>query len=462
MSAEEPPAASRNPLDFIRNKFLRDAATLQVSGTLNQASQLISSIVIAFLLGAVGQGRYALAVMLQGLFYNVVNVGAMQATVSQLAAASARENKGKFAAWMAFLAKFNLTFNAALIGLGYFVLPELAEWWYDDRQLGVWAWWLTLWPLIDTPRAVAFAACQGTRRMLPLAQIENGGELLRAYLVTMGAVITHSPAGAVLGEIAARTIASLVAVVLYRRARLDGGTFLPTLREVWRQMPAIPLRQGMPFSFRVGILKNANALFLNVFPRLLIGATAGAAWVAYFHIAQRIMGLPMMLMQGVSRTILPALSEMAGVRDLSRFKGLYYKTTLTAGVVISSGILLCLPLIQPIVSRFFPDDYAKPVFLYSCILAVGFVPMSFAVGLESFYIVSDRLRVSLILSALGCIVLIPVNFVLIRLYPQTGRGLGPRGLHVLGARALRLRRLVLPPRAQPAALGDRLICASSS
>ena len=68
----------------------------------------------------------------------------------------------------------------------------------------------------------------------------------------------------------------------------------------------------------------------------------------------------------------------------------------------------------------YPDDYAPGVFRYACILALGFVPMAFAVGLESFYIVSGRLKVSILLSILGCLVTIPVNVALIRALPESG------------------------------------------
>ena len=405
----------------LRNKFVRDTATLQVSGGLNQISGICSSILIAFLLGAVGQGRFAVAVVLQGLFYNLINVGSVQATVSQLASASSRGLTDKVSSWMAYLAKFYLLFNGLLILIGWLCLPSLAERWYGDRELGVLAAWLCLWPILDTPRAVVFAAFQGTRRMLLLAQLENGHELMRVFLVSSGAVITGSVQGAVLGEIAARVLASALAVGMYARARGGGGgSELPPLARVLRDMARTPLRRGMPLSLRVGMLKNVNTLFLHIFPRLLLGGTAGMAWVAYFHVAQRIMGLPMMLMQGVSRTMLPALSELSGLKDRTRFRALYKRSTWTAGCLISAGILLCLPLIQPLVRMVYPDDYAAPVLRYAAILALGFVPMSFAVGLESFYIVTGQLRVSILLSILGCAVTVPANFFLIRALPESG------------------------------------------
>jgi O-antigen/teichoic acid export membrane protein len=416
-----------DPLRFIRNKFLKDAATLQVSGLLNQLSQTVSSIVIAFLLGAHGQGLFAVAVMLQALFYNLVNIGVVQATVSQIAAASARELHDKVAAWLAFLVKTYLVFSAVLIGAGWFVLPRLSVWWYREElglaqahELGLWAWWLTFWILIDTPRAAAQVAFQGTRRMLALGQLDNGHELIRMFLVICGAAITGSAAGAVIGEVLSRAIATYFACVMYHSARSDGGAPLPSMLEIFKRAPEIPLFKGLRLGLRVGVIKNTTTLVVTVLPRLLLGGTAGFAWVAYFHIAQRIMGFPLMMMQGVSRTILPALAEKRGLRDLVGFKRLYRRTTWLAGASISLCVLLGLLLVKPVVAIAFPPDYGWPVLQCCMILALGVIPSSFAVAQDPFYILTDRMRQNLIICLIGALVTIPANALLVRVDPQTG------------------------------------------
>ncbi|HVS11538.1 MAG TPA: lipopolysaccharide biosynthesis protein [Planctomycetota bacterium] len=421
----ESPSRVRHPLRFIKNRFVRDAATLQVSGLMNQASQFVSSIGLVFLLGEHGFGQFITAVVLQALFYNLVNVGVVQATITQVAAANVRDSRVKLAGWLAFLVKTYLIFSVVLIGVGWLALPAAAEAWYGDRQLGVWAWWLTFWPLIDTPRAVAQVAFQGTRRMLSLGQLDNGQELIRMFLVVLGAAITGSPEGAVLGEIASRILASYLALDMYRSARSDGAGWLPSFREVLRRVPEIPLRQGIRLGLRVGILKNGSTLFMTVFPRLLVGAFGGMSWVAYFHIAQRILGLPQMMMLGISRTVLPALSELRGVRDLERFRRMFVRTTLIAGSLITAGILLALPLIPFVVRVFYRrPEFAEPVLMYAAILALGLVPHSFAVGLEAFYILTDQMRVSLLITAVGAAITIPLNFVLVEHFPRTGAAWG--------------------------------------
>src|SRR5262249_52885877 len=128
-----------------KSKFVRDVATLQVSSAVNQASQLGSSMVLAFLLGAQGQGALGVAVMLQGLFYNLISIGVIQSTVGQIASATARKLDDKVAAWMAFVAKLYLLCNVVMIVAGAFLLPWVGRHWFDDEGLGErigwWAWW---------------------------------------------------------------------------------------------------------------------------------------------------------------------------------------------------------------------------------------------------------------------------------------------------------------------------------
>lgn len=417
----------RHPLRFIRNKFLRDAATLQVSGSLNQASQLFSSVVIAYLLGSAGQGLFAVAVMLQALFYNLVNVGVVQATVSQVAAASARELHEKVADWLAFLVKTYAVVSVVLVGAGYWVLPAVSVWWYSDqlgpeaaRELGLWAWWLTFWIPIDTPRAVSQVAFQATRRMLPLGQLDNGHELMRMYLVLLGAAVTGSAKGAVMGEVASRVLTTFLALEMYRGARADGGPWLPGMHDIVRRVGGIPLLKGLRLGVRVGVIKNTTTLVVTVLPRLLLGSFAGFSWVAYFHIAQRFMGLPMMMMQGVSRTILPALSERRGLRDLAGFKRMYLRTTVLTGLGITVLLLVALPFVEPTVRLLMPDDYARPVRICCVILAIGVIPASFAVAQDPFYILTDRMKQNLIICFVGALITIPGNALLVYFNPTTG------------------------------------------
>jgi len=410
----------------LKRKFVADTLTLQLSGFLTQASGFVSSALLAFALGAHGQGLYVMAVTLQALLFNLVSVGVIQATVSQIASATARGLDAKVTAWLAFLVKTYVVTGTLMIGIGYFALPELCERVYGDdlpaeeaRSLGVWAWWLAWWILIDTPRAATHVAFHATRRMKSSAQLDAAHELVRLFLTVAGVVITNSPAGAVIGEVASRVAASFLALQMYAAARRDGGTHLPRWREILAVAPGIPLLKGLRMGLRLGLLKNATTFFINVLPRLLLSGTS-FAWVAYFNIAQKMMGLATTAMQGVSRNVLPALAEKRGKNDFEGFRKLYWRASLIGGGAIAVAIGLGLLIARPLIVRFYPDDYAEPVFLCCCILALGMIPTGFGIALDPFYILTNKLKANLTLALIGAIVTIPINVYWTLLWPETG------------------------------------------
>lgn len=420
----------RRLVELIKSRFFRDTATLQIAGALNQVSQLASTVFLAYLLGAEGQGHFVLALALQGLLHFLINTGVVPATVSQIAAAHVRGNHDKTAGWIAFLAKAVLTFGTIILVVGWFVLPWVGQHFYDEpshghgHEIGMWAWFLCLEPLLDLPRVVAAVAFQGTRRMKALGQVENADEVVRFFLVVVGAVVTGSPAGAVAGTVVAALFGSVLAIELYSTARHDGGPPLPGVRDIARRMREIPLWKGLRLGIRVGLLKNGTALFLSIFPRLIIGRVVGAEWTSYFHIAQRALTITTMFMLGVSRTSLSALAELSGKQDWIGFRRLFTRVTLITGTVLSITILLGLLLVRVLVARLFPSNYVGPVSTYYAILALGYIPFTYAVAIESFYIATNRVRAWLWITLVGAIVTIPTNVWLILHVPYTGTAWG--------------------------------------
>jgi O-antigen/teichoic acid export membrane protein len=414
----------RRLAELVASRFFRDTATLQVAALINQGSQFLSTVVLAFLLGAQGQGQFVLAIALQGLLHFLVNTGVVPATVSQIAAAHVRSNHEKTAGWIAFLAKTSLLFGLGVLAVGWFALPWFGASFYGSREVGTWALILCLEPLIDLPRVVAAAAFQGTRRMRALAQVENADEVVRFFLVVLGATITGSPLGAVLGMVASAFFGSVLALELYATARHDGGPPLPSAREILARMPGVPVWRGLRLGLRVGLLKNGTALFLNIFPRLILGKVVGEEWVTYFHIAQRIVTIPTLPLLGVSRTSLPALAELAGRKDWPGLRRLFTRITLIAGGLIALAMGVALLLIPPVVGAVFPADYAEPVFHFAAILALGYVPFAFAVSIDALYIVINQVKAWLWLTVLGAAVTIPANVWLILKVPYTGTAWG--------------------------------------
>lgn len=408
-------------LDRIGHKFARDAATLQVGAFLSAIGNFVSAVLLAHLLGAELQGKFYVATSLYAFLWFLVNQGLVQATVSQVAAANSRGQTDKMAGWTAWLVKASVLFGLVLALLGFLTLPAFAESVLKtDRQIGVWASWMALSPWLETPRTVVCAALQGTRRMLPFAQVENAQELIRVFLVCVGALVTQSPTGPVVGTLAASALGSVIALELYRRDRLQADSPLPSFAAVRALIPAMPLFYGFRLGLKLGIVRNLNALCMEIVPSLLIARFGTPEWVAYMRIAQRLIRIPVMFMQGISRTALPMFSELAGLRDMAGLRRAYFKASAVSGVVITTGVLLVLPFLPWLLARAFPRDYSAPVLTICLILVPGFIIMSFSIANDSFYLVTNTLRVAVRITVIGMVFSVTMLFLLARANPTTG------------------------------------------
>lgn len=408
----------------VRSKFLRDTHSLQVAGGLCSLLQVGSVVLLAFLLGSAGQGQFVSACVLHAFGYCLLNVGVAQVTTSQISSNAAQGRTEKVAIWMAFITKVHVIFAGWIIVAGFLLFPWLAENLLSNRDIGVWASWLCLGSLLDIPRDVVRVALQGTRRMRHLGRVEVGQELVRFFLIASGALVTGGPGGAILGSLCASAMGSLLAMGIYHDARSKSGTSLPTLRKLIPLIARTPIRKGLRQGVRIAAFKNMHTLLFLVLPKLVVQSLAGSNWVAYFHVAQRLMSLPQILSTAISRNALPAMGELAGKRDGLGFRRLFATTTLVTGATISAAIWLLVLIVPTIVDLAFASDYGEPVLRLAVVLAIGESAAGFCVCLEAFFISTNRLRALFGFSLLGLATAVPAAIWLIGHVPLTGAAWG--------------------------------------
>ena len=248
---------------------------------------------------------------------------------------------------------------------------------------------------------VACAALQGTRRMVPFARIENGTELLRLFCVCLGALVTGNALGPVIGTVVAALLSSVVAIGIYASVRAEGAA-LPGWRAILGHARDVPLRHGLPLGFKLGLVRSIDALGTQALPALILQRVLGdTSAVAYLRIAQRLMTVPLLLMQGLSRNLLPMFSELAGLKELQRFRQLFVRASLYSGALVSLGVVAALLLVPWAVGAFFPADYHVPVARMAWILLPGLLVMSFSIANDTFYLVTDTLRMGMLICLLA-------------------------------------------------------------
>jgi O-antigen/teichoic acid export membrane protein len=413
----------------LSSRFLRNIAALQAGGIVYAGMNFASAFALAHVLGASRQGSWIVANQLYALAFFVVNLGLLQVAVTQIAAGSARGQFDKVGAWLACLVKVYLLMGVGLVTLGWVLLPPAVAWWRGinptiDPRVATWAWCLLWTPILDIPRVAVVAAFQGTRRMVRLTQVENAAEVLRSFLVIAGAILTGSPWGPVAGSLAGTVLASLIAVALYRRANKESGSYpLPGVRAILGGIRGVPIRAAFRDGLKFGIVRQSDALGRKILPPLIVQTFGTSSWVTYLRFAQLLMDLPLLFMQGVGRTALPALAELRGLKDHRLFRRLFLRATLLGGGLIGLGVLLFLPVV-PHVLRVFPADYRDPIWTLCLILTLNAIPVGFTITLDSFYLLTGQLRIAVRLSVLCFLSTVATMLFLSGPLPRTGAAWG--------------------------------------
>ncbi len=406
---------------LVRNQFLRDTGALQVGALLVSGGNFLSAVGLAYLLGAARQGEFYVAVSLYSSLWYLVNLGLVQVTVSKVSAALGAQDRDEACSWLAYLLKAYALLGAAVGGVAHLVLPWVATDLVDARaEVGAYAALLAFTPLLDLPRVVAGAALQATRRMIPLAQTDNAFELVRVYLVLLGALLTGDLRGPVLGSLAASGLGSVLAVALYTRECRRVRELVPGPGEILAHVRGVPLRKGLAVGLRLGAAQNLSAYGTQILPTLLLQRFGSSEWVAYLRIGQRIMNVPLMLMQAISRTALPALSKLAGVKDLRELCRTYFRTSLFSGLTIGGGLLAFLPFLPWVLELALPEAYGAPILTICLILVPGYLVIAFSSANDTFYLVTGTLRVAILLSVAGALVNLPLMAFLAWRWPTTG------------------------------------------
>ncbi|MDP6938671.1 MAG: hypothetical protein QF848_07530 [Planctomycetota bacterium] len=414
---------------FMGSRFVRDSATLQAASMLNSLGSLACALALAHILGSLQQGEFYLAIATYSFLWFSVNLGLYPVATSQLAAAAARGSDYKVAFWIAYLIKALLWMGVAFAVLAVAVLPWVAEHVYHTPSLGWGAAYgqplikaaalMALTPLLELPRSACCAAFQGTRRMVALAKVENGQECVRVFLVVAGAVITQDAVGPTVGMLLASCVGSVLAVDAYVRETRSGEAPLPSLRMVLGRFKEAPLFYGLRLGLRLGVTQNMHALGVNILPTMVLGFVGNTRWVAYMRLAQRIVDAVRTLMQGINRTALPYFSELVGLKDLRGLRRAYWRATLGSGALVSTGVVL-IGFLVPSLVEVFPSDYRDPVWTVFLILAPGVMVVSFSVANDTFYLVTDNLKVAIVFGAVQFAVHLTLLALLGHFYPKVG------------------------------------------
>ena len=193
---------------ILANRFLRDSSVLQAGSLSISGLAFLGTIALTHVLGAHRQGEYYLAVAAYSLLWFCLNLGLYPVTISQVAQRLTSGDREGALSWLAYLFKSGIPLGILTLLVGVWGLPSALSWWTSDPsanvvRIGLCASILSISPLLELPRVVALAGLEGSRRILAVTRIENAQEVLRVVLVVIGALLTGSAVGPVIGTVCA-------------------------------------------------------------------------------------------------------------------------------------------------------------------------------------------------------------------------------------------------------------------
>ena len=414
---------------LLASRFVRDSTVLQAGSLTISGLAFLGTVALTHVLGAHRQGEFYIAVAAYSLLWFCLNLGLYPVTISQVSQCLAKQDREGALRWLAYLFKSGVPLGLLTLATGTWLLPLALGWWTTDpgsdvQRIALCASILALSPLLELPRVVALAGLEGARRMLAVTRVENAQEVLRVVLVVIGALLTGSAVGPAIGTVSASALGSLVALRVFKRERLVHAQDLPGMGEILRAAVRVPWTMGLRLGIKMGIVRNIDALAVQVLPALILGHFSSPQWVAFLRIAQRLVDVGRMFMKGISRTALPVLSGLTEVRDRATLRRVYWRATLGSGLLIASGLGLLTLVLPWAIRAFLPYAFHHPVWISFLILLPGTVVVGFSVANDTFYLVTGQLRMAILLSLVGLAVNTSVLVLACMRWPDYGAAVG--------------------------------------
>ncbi len=415
-------------IDLVRSiknsRFARDSTVLQAGSLLLAGSGLLAALALSHILGASMLGEYYLGVAVFTALWFALNLGVATLVTSKVATASQSKNTAEVRDWMAFAMEATLLTGSFCALVCWLVLPNVLDWWLSGDasqadRVAHYAVLLALEPLIGLPRLLCVISFQGQRRMASLTRMENVQELSRALLVIAGAFWTGSVLGAVIGQLIAAILGIGIALHFYRNERLKDDR-LPSFWSVFARIGRVRIRGRWGLGIRMGLVRNIDAYAVQVLPSLVLGRYGSTDLVTYLRVAQRFTNVLKLFMGGVGRTGFAALSAAGKDSDPRRFGRVYRHISLLGGACVLAASCVLLPILPWFMDRYWPADFAAPVWNFVLILMPGMWLMGFSVVNDVFYLITNRLHIGILISTVSFIGLIPVFFLMANLMPEKG------------------------------------------
>jgi O-antigen/teichoic acid export membrane protein len=377
------------PTQWASSRLARGTLLLQVGGGGQRLVAMAAHFLLARFLGPDVYGEYVLVVSLATLLPFVFDLGVRRTVLTRFAAVE--EDPQAQARILAFGLRALLVSAVATLALGFVLMPTLAARVFQDRELGLLGWALCWGQLAAIPYVLWNVVLEGARRMRAVLLLESSTEVLRLVAVASILLLRGGLRELVVGLVLVEVVKGLLASLLVARTWHRKDPLLPSLAVLRAALQRTRwIGDDLRFGLAASVSKRVAQAVQVLFP-LLVGGLAAPRDAGFFRIGWTLGTLPLWLLTGLSRNLLPALSERYARGDLEGLRRvLRVATGAAGGLAVASGLVIAA--VGPwLIDRVYGAGYgaALPVLLvflgYTALVGCG-------LGHEIMYLVRSDLR----------------------------------------------------------------------
>lgn len=377
---------------LIKTSFVKDVGLLQISNFFSTFIGALGSIVLARLLRPEMYGMYGLIFSFVGVVGIFMNWGADYAGLTLLAGAYAKKDRDEIINILTYYVKLVFWVTLIVGALGVLFGPLITQLLYHNSQIGDWGRLVLIGICCSIVYNMLNMILQASRKIKRLVVLEVLNKFVFTLLPIIFVLLGLGLSGLVWGYFIAALIFFCASLLVLRLVFHKGELFIG-FKEIFYNFKKIDFKKYFKFGFLIAVNKNLGSLF-SLLPIVILGMLSSAADVAYFKIAIGYIGLPLVILDPISRLLgvqLPKSKTYGG----EILKKHFFKVSLWSGL-ISFGLIVPFVVFAPfLVKLFYGAEYIDSVKLVYWLSLYGIIS-SFSVGLGPIYRTLNRMKIAII------------------------------------------------------------------
>jgi len=396
------------------SRVLRESSVLLIGNWVNLLLALVTSAVLARILGTAGFGVVVLAMASVNFVIVFIDAQTDEALIRFMGAALARGERGEALTY--FYVALVVDVLVAILALIVVVLivPPVARTYPDGALLErlVWIYLLTApFHIVQNN----FESVFKTFKRFRLATAVRIAASLIA-LVLLVALATQGVEAVIWGQVA------VVALTFVLNAGLATGILFQNLRGARGRNYRHTFRQFLPFVLHTSFMGSLKAIAANI-DVLLLGALASTSAVAFYKLARSAVNLIALPVAPVTTVIYPMMNEAWALGNVERVKHLIQRFMLYSGIITTGLTVFVLLLADVLVTLIYGPAYL-PVATLVRIMSFGVILESVLGWVRTATLSAGKPQLVTFTGTVASIIFIPLDFLLIYKLGAVGSALG--------------------------------------